>query len=130
MMGTVTLTTTAHERALIDAIRYLKPRGAWATGPEIAARTGQTPQGVAEVAQSARRKNLVRKVQGKTAVHYSLTHRGWGLATPRAHQAEGELLRLKCGHHRRLSGATVEAARAEGAMWCPKCELRRSVAQQ
>lgn len=78
---------TVRERAVIDAIRWLEVRGGWVRAHEIAARTGQSWQGAAMVAAGAERKGLVRTRHGRGHVWYSLTDRGWQLATPRAQQA-------------------------------------------
>jgi hypothetical protein len=126
-MTRVTVKLTGGERTLIDAIRWLATKGGYTTLPEIAARTGQTPQGVAEVAISARRKDLVRRVTGRGHVHYKLTDKGWALAKPRAQQVAGELVPLSCGHSRRADRRQADLFRFRGYAHCRICGQERPV---
>ena len=71
---------TEHERALIDAIHTEVRYGHGATCPQLAARTGQTPQGVTRVAASAVRKGLINRWVAKGTVYYALTPNGRALA--------------------------------------------------
>jgi len=78
---------TATERNTLDAIRWLAVRGGWVRAHEIAARTGQSPQGAAQSASSCVRKGLVRRSTGRGHVWFGLTDKGWILARPRTEQA-------------------------------------------
>jgi len=78
---------TGHERAAIDAIRWLAARGQQVRLSDIAERTGQTIQGAGAVLASAERKALVWRSVGRGHVWYALTTRGWALAAPRTRQA-------------------------------------------
>lgn len=77
---------TRAELRVLDAIRWLAVKGAAVRAHEIAARTGQSPEGAAQTASSCVRKALVRRTTGRGHVWFALTDAGWRLARPRTGQ--------------------------------------------
>lgn len=76
-MNTTTNThpATPHELAVLDALYRVRSPG-WVTSQWLAQQTGQSWQGAALVASSAKRKGLATRTVAKGIVYWTLSRQG------------------------------------------------------